>query len=206
MSLHRVEIYMVVLKVPLSSIDTPGVIERVSTLFRGHNDLIQGFNTFLPPGYRIVCTGNSIETTITVTTPAGTMTQSTDNQHFHAHDPLMPSGAASPMPYAPRTTSGGLQLDPHGQLGGSPVPFGTSSAVSTLGGMGGGGGGGMSDRRQGPAGAQEFHNAIQYVNKIKTRFEEDPDTYKLFLDILHSYRNNQNHDDVSSCLHGHSSS
>ncbi|KAJ1032940.1 hypothetical protein NDA16_000219 [Ustilago loliicola] len=35
------------------SIDTPGVIERVSTLFRGHPSLIQGFNTFLPPGYRI---------------------------------------------------------------------------------------------------------------------------------------------------------
>ncbi|EPQ28645.1 uncharacterized protein PFL1_03948 [Pseudozyma flocculosa PF-1] len=35
------------------TIDTPGVIERVSTLFRGHPSLIQGFNTFLPPGYRI---------------------------------------------------------------------------------------------------------------------------------------------------------
>lgn len=35
------------------TLDTPGVIARVSTLFRGHNDLIVGFNTFLPPGYRI---------------------------------------------------------------------------------------------------------------------------------------------------------
>ncbi|PLW57131.1 hypothetical protein PCANC_01945 [Puccinia coronata f. sp. avenae] len=38
------------------SIDTPGVIERVSTLFRGYPSLIQGFNTFLPPGFRIECT------------------------------------------------------------------------------------------------------------------------------------------------------
>ncbi|KAI8459139.1 hypothetical protein BY996DRAFT_6410377 [Phakopsora pachyrhizi] len=37
------------------SIDTPGVIERVSTLFRGYPSLIQGFNTFLPPGFRIEC-------------------------------------------------------------------------------------------------------------------------------------------------------
>ena len=37
------------------SIDTPGVIERVSNLFNGHPGLIQGFNTFLPPGYRIEC-------------------------------------------------------------------------------------------------------------------------------------------------------
>ena len=36
-----------------SSIDTPGVIARVSSLFRGHPELIVGFNTFLPPGYKI---------------------------------------------------------------------------------------------------------------------------------------------------------
>ncbi|KAH8372004.1 hypothetical protein KR093_009691 [Drosophila rubida] len=34
-------------------IDTPGVIERVSTLFKGHAELIYGFNMFLPPGYKI---------------------------------------------------------------------------------------------------------------------------------------------------------
>lgn len=35
------------------SIDTPGVITRVSNLFKGFPDLIVGFNTFLPPGYKI---------------------------------------------------------------------------------------------------------------------------------------------------------
>merc|ERR1719171_1637972 len=35
------------------SIDTPGVIERVLQLFHGHRMLILGFNTFLPPGYKI---------------------------------------------------------------------------------------------------------------------------------------------------------
>lgn len=35
------------------ALDTPGVIAKVSLLFRGHTDLIVGFNTFLPPGYRI---------------------------------------------------------------------------------------------------------------------------------------------------------
>lgn len=34
-------------------IDTTGVIERVKDLFRGHRDLILGFNTFLPKGYEI---------------------------------------------------------------------------------------------------------------------------------------------------------
>jgi len=30
-----------------------GVINRVSELFDGHTELIVGFNTFLPPGYKI---------------------------------------------------------------------------------------------------------------------------------------------------------
>ena len=35
------------------SLDTPGVITRVASLFRGHADLIVGFNAFLPHGYKI---------------------------------------------------------------------------------------------------------------------------------------------------------
>jgi len=35
------------------TIDTPGVVARVSELFKGHSYLILGFNAFLPPGYRI---------------------------------------------------------------------------------------------------------------------------------------------------------
>ncbi|KAJ8600808.1 hypothetical protein CTAYLR_009956 [Chrysophaeum taylorii] len=34
-------------------IDTPGVIQQVSHLFKGYNKLILGFNTFLPDGYKI---------------------------------------------------------------------------------------------------------------------------------------------------------
>ncbi|XAR64997.1 hypothetical protein NMG60_11008924 [Bertholletia excelsa] len=34
-------------------IDTSGVIDRVKELFKGHRDLILGFNTFLPKGYEI---------------------------------------------------------------------------------------------------------------------------------------------------------
>ncbi|KAH7289366.1 hypothetical protein KP509_31G072300 [Ceratopteris richardii] len=34
-------------------INTPGVIARVKELFKGHRDLILGFNTFLPKGYEI---------------------------------------------------------------------------------------------------------------------------------------------------------
>lgn len=57
-------------------IDTPGVIERVSTLFAGHPNLIQGFNTFLPPGYRIECGAGDDPNAIRVTTPQGTTVSS----------------------------------------------------------------------------------------------------------------------------------
>ena len=45
---------------PPPSIDTPGVISRVSNLFKGHPDLIVGFNTFLPPGFKIEVHQNEI--------------------------------------------------------------------------------------------------------------------------------------------------
>ncbi|KAJ2170719.1 Transcriptional regulatory protein sin3, partial [Coemansia sp. RSA 532] len=54
------------------AIDTPGVIERVSRLFYGSMSLIQGFNTFLPPGYRIECSDDPAEG-VRVTTPSGSI-------------------------------------------------------------------------------------------------------------------------------------
>ena len=66
------------MRLELCRIDTPGVIERVSTLFTGHPALIQGFDTFLPPGYRIECSVDPKDVNmIRVTTPQGTTTQST---------------------------------------------------------------------------------------------------------------------------------
>ena len=57
------------------AIDTPGVIDRVSQLFTGHPGLIQGFNTFLPPGYRIDIGMSDDPNAIRVTTPMGTTIQ-----------------------------------------------------------------------------------------------------------------------------------
>lgn len=66
------------------AIDTPGVIDRVSHLFTGHPELIQGFNTFLPPGYRIECGTEGDPNSIRVTTPMGTTVQRLD-QNGHDH-------------------------------------------------------------------------------------------------------------------------
>ena len=35
------------------SLETSGVIKRVSDLFKGESNLILGFNAFLPEGYKI---------------------------------------------------------------------------------------------------------------------------------------------------------
>ncbi|CAO3638075.1 unnamed protein product [Mucor fragilis] len=100
------------------AIDTPGVIERVSTLFKGHPTLISGFNTFLPPGYRIECSTDPREPDlITVTTPSGVTTttggsasrmhmeaensasmQGHPQQHHH-HQPPPPPPPQSYYPY-----------------------------------------------------------------------------------------------------------
>uniref|UniRef100_A0A2P2MR82 Paired amphipathic helix protein Sin3-like 4 isoform X2 n=1 Tax=Rhizophora mucronata TaxID=61149 RepID=A0A2P2MR82_RHIMU len=83
-------------------VDTGGVILRVKELFRGHRDLILGFNTFLPKGYEIT---------------------------LPSEDEQLPQK--------------------------KPV---------------------------------EFEEAINFVNKIKTRFQGDDRVYKSFLDILNMYR------------------
>lgn len=62
-------------------IDTPGVIERVSSLFTGHPELIQGFNTFLPPGYHIECGTGDDPNAIRVTTPMGTTVSQMPSLH-----------------------------------------------------------------------------------------------------------------------------
>ena len=47
----------------------------------------------------------------------------------------------------------------------------------------------------------EFNHAINYVNKIKNRFQGQPDIYKNFLEILHKYQKEQKQiKDVSSDL------
>ena len=52
-------------------IDTLGVIERVSILFACNTTLVQSFNVFLPPGYRIECKIHGDEEAIRVKIPGG---------------------------------------------------------------------------------------------------------------------------------------
>ncbi|KAI8847374.1 hypothetical protein BC829DRAFT_396749, partial [Chytridium lagenaria] len=71
------------------TIDTPGVIDRVSTLFRGYPNLINGFNTFLPPGYRLEAPANPKDP-VRVTTP-----QSSSGAHGEHSTTYTTSGSAA---------------------------------------------------------------------------------------------------------------
>ncbi|RCI04557.1 Transcriptional regulatory protein sin3 [Rhizopus stolonifer] len=171
------------------AIDTPGVIERVSTLFRGHPALISGFNTFLPPGYRIECSTDAhLRDVIKVTTPTGTtsttngeplvlQSETVDNRYYSSAMPVhyrsshgqLPSISAYHPPPPPSSSSSQTRLPSQQHRSHSPP----ANDMNT---------------RRAPV---EFNHAINYVNKIKNRFSNDPDTYKQFLEILQTYQKEQ---------------
>lgn len=97
----------------LPSIDTPGVINRVSELFAGHPTLIQGFNTFLPPGYRIECGAGNDPNTIRVTTPMGTTVQSITGRANQAEGAHGPSG---PNAFFNHRSNNWQQSQPHNSI------------------------------------------------------------------------------------------
>ncbi|CAY70276.1 Component of the Sin3p-Rpd3p histone deacetylase complex [Komagataella phaffii GS115] len=205
------------------SIDTPGVIERVSTLFRGHPNLIQGFNTFLPQGYKIECFVDPLNpNAIRVTTPMGTVTM-TDGQSQvsltqQPHTQLDQSPqSSSTQPkleqdqQASRLPSQDMlekqlhqqqeQQHHHQQQQQIPQPHNSSlpqqlqqpqSQYLSHQGPDVAYSQGNLSAEQVQNGAQVgFNHAISYVNKIKTRFANQPDIYKSFLEILQTYQKEQ---------------
>ena len=102
------------------SIDTPGVISRVSELFAGHPNLIQGFNTFLPPGYRIECGLENNPNSIRVTTPSGSTIHSIGGGRATQHEAAQPAGGPP---------QGFLNQRPGWQ---PPLPHGAESPEATF--------------------------------------------------------------------------
>uniref|UniRef100_A0A8D3CRQ2 Paired amphipathic helix protein Sin3a n=1 Tax=Scophthalmus maximus TaxID=52904 RepID=A0A8D3CRQ2_SCOMX len=185
------------------SIDTPGVISRVSQLFKGHPDLIMGFNTFLPPGYKIEVQTNDL---VNVTTPGqihhitphGISVQNIPlTGAATQHQPQLPSAATTTAPPlltqpTPAKMSKPVQpqaLTPSSQSNPS-IPAYTSPRsppMQLLPPLSGTPTGPPMQNNQ----PVEFNHAINYVNKIKNRFQGQPDIYKAFLEILHTYQKEQ---------------
>ncbi|XP_064471314.1 paired amphipathic helix protein Sin3a-like [Ornithodoros turicata] len=173
------------------SIDTPGVIQRVSNLFKGHPELIVGFNTFLPPGYRIEVQANE---QVNVSMPGSLVPA-----------PLSAVGGASnagpaPPNSSPSTATAASPGHAVPPLASAKQPNHNSAASQPAhvspGGQQGYSSGAPPNSGSAPAAAQagqpvEFNHAINYVNKIKNRFQGQPDIYKQFLEILHTYQKEQ---------------
>uniref|UniRef100_W8AYZ5 Paired amphipathic helix protein Sin3a n=1 Tax=Ceratitis capitata TaxID=7213 RepID=W8AYZ5_CERCA len=289
-------------------IDTPGVIQRVSNLFKGHTELIYGFNMFLPAGYKIEIHSDELGVSVPVVSmPSASPTSlhgnipgvsgsvgnmqtiiNRANQSSSSNAPsslehhqlptsstsnstgiavnLMTHGGASlsqttihalqstasqPSPSGPGisqhahvsvspapssvtqmqsvtvapVSSGHLpqnfsrdrdrpsiaQAVVTSSMGGGPATLNSLSELTpqmnNTGGGGGGSGGNshhnlhhISQAHQSilmgeTVGQQnqpvEFNHAISYVNKIKNRFQNKPEKYKKFLEILHTYQKEQ---------------
>jgi len=216
------------------SIDTPGVISRVSMLFKGHPELIVGFNTFLPPGYKIEVQTNEAQPT---SLPGHAHLQSIFQTIVHTPHGIHMMGAqgmmgpaitnsTTPLPVRPLTahqqptkyqvktvnevstpsippprtenvtavfscppTITGVSIPqpittlPINAANQSTAPM--PSSIPTL--------PSQPTPPQSNANQQpvEFNHAINYVNKIKNRFQGQPDVYKQFLEILHTYQKDQ---------------
>ncbi|XP_076647115.1 SIN3 transcription regulator family member A isoform X4 [Halictus rubicundus] len=195
------------------SIDTPGVITRVSHLFKGHPELIVGFNTFLPPGYKIEVQANeqgyAFQVSVSMPSPTPTLSQ---HCTVNVGSPPVASPPTQPAKAPPvlqimhgsgnihhshiLNNNSNSSLTVHAP---SPPPVQTynnshvsaaqAQAVSQA----------LSQAQDGiPTSGQtqqsqpvEFNHAINYVNKIKNRFQGQPDKYKRFLEILHTYQKEQ---------------
>lgn len=245
------------------SIDTPGVIQRVSNLFKGHNDLIEGFNTFLPPGYKIEVSHNdqvhftapnSSMTSIVQTFGTGPSGSFTITKPKASSTPPITSTAATtvlnlaiggvknePQNSGAQGSNSALNLNKQaasqlqalrstGSINFSttalqqqaqaliynvsnqtPPPSSSANAQTSISalsiqqpvvvqplqtnpannGAAATPSSSSSSSAATPPSQVEFGHAITYVNKIKSRFHNQPDVYKSFLEILHTYQKQQ---------------
>jgi Paired amphipathic helix repeat len=63
------------------AIDTLGVVSRIANLFYDTPALIAGFNTFLPPGWKVECGIGGDSGTVSAVSPAGTITTIPPSNH-----------------------------------------------------------------------------------------------------------------------------
>ncbi|CAF4402549.1 unnamed protein product, partial [Rotaria sp. Silwood2] len=177
------------------SIDTQEVINRVSTLFHGHPDLIVGFNTFLPPGYKIevseehhgyiqvthpssrtesIAIGGNTNTTynLSITTPTTTYRQTANllNQDNDETDILQQASnnATSQAVNALISAASAPQIPYFGTTGGLNLSTKTTKQQPIT---------NVNTSTQATTVEKsssgqpvEFNHAINYVNKIKNRF------------------------------------
>ncbi|KAG7367429.1 paired amphipathic helix repeat-containing protein [Nitzschia inconspicua] len=200
-------------------VDTPGVIARVSKLFRGYNNLILGFNKFLPDGFKIsmedlkqqdAAYAREQEILRQQQLAMEAKAQQLQREQQGSGVPMMgamgmglPGSLQQSPPHSvvpPQQQLQMQQLDNEEarqqQLKQSPSKLSKQAKPNSAKGPKG------RKPQQGPVTqlsqpppvqhqAVEFDHAISYVTTIKRRFANDPGTYHAFLEILHTYQKEQ---------------
>lgn len=167
------------------SIDANGVIVRVVQLFKGHRNLILGFNAFLPKTHHI---DPNIQ-------DFSRWAQNLPGASNHV-DPMMnPYAQSIPVAQQPQYAR------PAGYAAVQPSPYATNVPVSIQSSQSSGGVSSAMAAAAIPAvgpsanvgrGANvQFNRAVSFVEKIKTRFANQPETYRSFLSLLHSFHRDQ---------------
>lgn len=175
------------------TIDTPGVINRVSNLFKGHPDLIVGFNTFLPPGYKIEVERDVInvyqpgQASMPISA-LGISTGTSLSQQLQSQVQKSPAhlGAVAvppPLPVPAPAVHHSYTQPPRTALVDAHLPL--PHQATPVAGIP------VAPSQGGGNQPVEFNHAINYVNKIKNRFQGQPEVYKQFLEILHTYQKEQ---------------
>ena len=178
------------------TIDTPGVIQRVSNLFRGNDRLIYGFNTFLPPDFKIPPPGvggyganphlqQQMQKQHMQQQQQQHMQQQQQQQHYQQQQQQQQQFPQQQFPqhyqqgheqYQQQYQQQQMMQQVHHQQFQPQQPYMQPQ---------------HSQMQQGGNQPVEFDRAIHYVTTIKKRFVAEPDTYKAFLEILHEYQKNE---------------
>ncbi|CAG8490875.1 5872_t:CDS:10 [Ambispora leptoticha] len=195
-------------------IGTEDVIERVILLFKDRVDIILGFNTFLPSGFVIEFLHGENDRKIAVTSPSGRLdfmlqisgipmtSLVTANNSFVIPMRSSPFTASSAQFTSTSTKLQHFLLEPSENNSESTFSQNISEYIS------------QQRQQYIPTSVQSqphtpvvaalqlqqnqvrkriqenipFNEAIEYINRIKTRYVAEPDVYKEFLEMLQAYQ------------------
>jgi paired amphipathic helix protein Sin3a len=140
----------------------------VKTLFKGHNKLILGFNTFLPEGegYKIELNTDDVDgSEPVVTTVKVGLTSTIVDTSEHAAPKTAQANLTSNIPATTGTLLPPFATNPPvaPAVAANLLPAGAAAAATST---------------SPPPGQMQQAHAFHYVTKIRDRFTNEPETYR----------------------------
>ena len=173
------------------NIDGPGAVNRVSKLFTDYSDIIVGYNIFIPPGYKIEVQANGQihvhqpgQAVTSLSSGSGAAAASQTGANSAADAPrAVPSSTPITTPNVPQPQAGRAGGSHHSYNQQIPQPRPPTDPAQTMSSPP------QAQHQQAANQPEEFNHAMNYVNKVKDQFQNQPNVYLTFLLILHTYQN-----------------